>query len=325
MATAILDWLLEDDNPSVRFATLTTLQHKPLKDSQVQEAKKSIGKADLVEKILARQNPDGSWGKPERFYSDKYTGTVWTLLLLSELYAPPEDPRIIQACEFILEHSYSKEGGFAYCEEYRTEKNLQCLVIPCLTGNMVFSLLRFGYLKEPRVQHSIDWLCKNQRTDDGEGKKDNNARYNACWGSHSCHMGVAKTFKALVEIPEASRSEQVSSKIGELADYFLKHHIYKKSHALEEVSIKSWLRFGFPLMYQSDVLELLGMFASLHLQDPRLEDAISLVEQKRTKEGLWVMENSYNGRMQVPIEKKGVPSKWLTLKALRVLQEYRKE
>jgi hypothetical protein len=199
------------------------------------------------------------------------------------------------------------------------------MVIPCLSGNMVFSLLRFGYLKDPRLQNSIDWLCKNQRTDDGDGKKNQNARYNACWGRHSCHMGVAKTLKALVEIPEASRSEQVSSKIGELTDYFLKHHIYKKSHALEEVSVKGWLKFGFPLMYQSDVLELLGLFASLHIKDSRLNDAVSLVEEKRTKEGFWIMETSCNGRMQVRIEKKGAPSKWLTLKALQVLQEYRKE
>jgi hypothetical protein len=323
MTTAILDWLLEENNPSVVFATLTTLLGKPLEDPQVQEKRKHIGHGDLIEKILSKQNPDGSWGSPQRFYSDKYTGTVWTLLLLAELYAPPGDPRIIRACEFILEQSYSKEGGFAYSEQYRIERNLSCMVIPCLSGNMVFSLLRFGYLKDPRLQNSIDWLCKNQRTDDGDGKKNQNARYNACWGRHSCHMGVAKTLKALVEIPEASRSEQVSSKIGELTDYFLKHHIYKKSHALEEVSVKGWLKFGFPLMYQSDVLELLGLFASLHIKDSRLNDAVSLVEEKRTKEGFWIMENSCNGRMQVRVERKGAPSKWLTLKALQVLQEYR--
>ena len=327
MEKVLIDWLLEDNDPSVRFAALTQLLDKPLEDPDVQKTRKDIGKGDVVARILDKQNSDGSWGIPERFYLDKYTGTVWTLLVLSELYAPADDMRVVNACDFILGHSYNAEsGGFSTSQSVRTKTGLASLVIPCLTGNMVYSLIRCGYLDDERVQRAIDWICTYQRTDDGEARPplgEMYDRYRSCWGRHSCHMGVAKGLKALVAIPEEKRSDRVSTKIEELTTYFLQHHIYKKSHALNEVSKPGWLRFGFPLMYQSDALELMELFADLKIHDSRLDEALELIERKATSEGKWVLENSYNGRLQVAIERKGEPSKWLTLKALKVLQEYR--
>lgn len=188
--------------------------------------------------------------------------------------------------------------------------------------------MRLGFFEDDRVQKSIDWICSYQRADDGiieppSGKV--YERYEACWGRHSCHMGVAKSLKALTAIPESRRSKSVEAKIEQLAEYFLIHHIYKKSSDLEKVSKPGWLKFGFPLMYQTDALELLEIFADLKIEDPRLEDAIKLVASKRTKEGKWKMQNSYNDKMLFPIEEKGKPSKWLTLKALKILRFYGRE
>ncbi|AEV29747.1 hypothetical protein SpiGrapes_1960 [Sphaerochaeta pleomorpha str. Grapes] len=327
MEKVLIDWLLEENNPSVRFATLTRLLDEPLDDPEVQKTCNCIGKGDVVARILDKQNSDGSWGIPERFYLDKYTGTVWTLLVLSELYAPADDMRVVRACDFILDHSFNAEsGGFSTSESVRTKTGLASLVIPCLTGNMVYSLIRCGYLEDERVQRAIEWICTYQRTDDGDDRPPLGPmydRYRSCWGRHSCHMGVAKGLKALCAIPLEKRNDQVASKIEELCEYFLIHHIFKKSHKLEEVSKPGWLRFGFPLMYQSDVLELMELFADLEIHDSRLDESLELIEKKATSEGKWVLENSYNGRLQVAIEQKGEPSKWLTLKALKVLQEYR--
>ena len=112
-----------------------------------------------VPQILANQNDDGSWGLPEKFYTLKYTGTVWTVLLLAELAADPADPRVRKACEFILSHSWNEEtGGFSYQQSARTETGLSSGVIPCLTGNMVYSLIRLGYLDDEQVQRAIDWI-----------------------------------------------------------------------------------------------------------------------------------------------------------------------
>ena len=190
---------------------------------------------------------------------------------------------------------------------------------------MVFSLIRLGYLEDERFQKAIGWIYAFQRADDGIAEPPSGRvyeRYEACWGRHSCHMGVAKALKALAAIPEEKRNRKIDEKIEELAEYFLKHRFYMKSHDPEKVAKPGWLRLGFPLMYQTDVLELLEIFAELRIKDPKLQDAIEIVSLKRNKEGLWKMQNSLNDGMLVPIEENGKPSKWLTLKALKILEFY---
>ena len=94
-----IEWLLEDDNPSVRYYTLTELLEKGLDDSEVKDAKEQIMKTGVIPKILSKQNPKGYWGLPEDFYiRSKYKGTVWSLILLAELGAEGTDKRIIISC-----------------------------------------------------------------------------------------------------------------------------------------------------------------------------------------------------------------------------------
>jgi hypothetical protein len=83
----------------------------------------------------------------------------------------------------------------------------------------------------------------------------------------------------------------------------------------------SWFKFGFPLSYTSDVLEAaLALCEAGQAHDPRLKHAIDLVLAKRTADGRWLLQRSLNGKMWADIETKGQPSKWVTLRALRVLK-----
>jgi hypothetical protein len=99
----------------------------------------------------------------------------------------------------------------------------------------------------------------------------------------------------------------------------LKHHIHKRSHDLARVSKPGWKRFGFPLMYQTDVLEVLDILSRLDCLDDRAGEALKLVASKQDAEGRWSLQDSFNGRFVVDIEAKGEPSRWITLGALRVL------
>lgn len=303
--------------------TLTRLLGRPPEDPEVEAARRAIMTTGTVLQILASQNDDGSWGIPDKFYTLKYTGTVWTVLLLAELAADPADPRVRKACEFILSHSWNEEtGGFSYQQSARSETGLASGVIPCLTGNMVYSLIRLGYLDDVRVQRAIDWIVTWQRADDGIDYRPDGAIYKrmtSCLGRHSCHMGVAKSLKALAAIPLDRRSEAVQAKLIQLTDYFLMHHLYKKSHQLDQIAKPGWLKPGFPLMYNTDIVELLELFLDLGIEDPRLQDAIDIVQSRQQPDGRWLLENTFNGKMQVRIEQKDKPSKWITLKALRIL------
>ncbi len=339
LSAAVLDWLLSPDDPSVRFFTLTELLGEPAEGGEAAAARREIMAQGAVPRILAAQGADGHFGRPGRFYNDKYTGTVWQLIMLAELGADPGDARVRAACEAILRDSQEPDsGGFSVECSKRAGGGLPSGVIPCLTGNLVFSLVRLGYLDDPRLQRAVDWIATWQRFDDGEGEAPTGGpydRYEMCWGRHTCHMGAAKALKGLAEIPPERRSPAVQRTIADGTEFLLRHHVHKRSHDLARDSKPGWKRFGFPLMYQTDVLEILGIFTKLGatgpskpsagqspsspLLDPRAGEALDLVRSKQDTDRRWKLENTFNGKMLVDIEARGEPSRWVTLKALHVL------
>jgi hypothetical protein len=301
--------------------TLTELLGLRSENPEARVTRAEIMTVGPVPRILAGQKPGGYWGKPVDFYvGSKYKGTVWSLILLAELGANGKDRRIRRACEFILKWSQDREsGGFAHNGTARG--GWPSAVIPCLSGNMVWSMIRFGLLDDPRVQHGIDYIVNNQRFDDGcerprGGQYD---RHQNCWGRHTCHMGVVKALKALAEIPKPRRSAGVTRTLKQGVEYLLQHHIYKRSHDLHQVSKRQWLKLGFPHMWNDDVLEILGILAKLKVRDPRMDEAVALVESKQDSSGRWKLESSFNGRTRVRIEQEGKPSKWVTLNAIATL------
>lgn len=288
-----LEWLLEGNNPSVRYFTLTGLMGKRSDSSEVKAAKAEIMTGGPVPGILDKQNPAGYWKKPSSFYLPKYRATVWSLSILAELGADGNDERIKQACEYILENSqHFESGAFSHIsyKRYIYQKKKKDMespffsgsdikggspnIIPCLTGNMLFSLIRCGYLKDPRVQKGIEWINRYQRFDDA---------------------------------------------IEQASEYFLMHHIYKRSHDLRKIAIPAWMHAGFPL---SGFLAVLSVLFRLGYKDDRMQDAVDLLIKKQNKNGRWLMEASLNSRMHVNIEKKGRESKWITLYALSALKNF---
>lgn len=321
-----IDWLLEDNNPSVRYFTLIDLLKKSENNPEVKDAKSEIMEIGPVPKILEKQKPDGYWGIPEDFYMrSKYKGTVWSFLIFAQLGVDENDERIKNTSEFILKNSQDPvSGGFAYVSS-KNGGGMPGKIIPCLTGNMVWSLIRFGYLNDLRVQKGINWIIKYQRFDDGKQSLPKDYPYKshkACFSKHSCHMGVVKALKALAEIPKDKQNYEVKNTIDKAVEYLLLHHIYKRSHDLSKVSKPGWLKLGFPHMYQTDILEILDILTKLGVKDERMQDAVDIVVSKQNDRGQWILENTFNGRFLTNIESKSKPSKWITLNALRMLKRY---
>jgi hypothetical protein len=320
------EWLLEPNSPSVRYFALVELLEKPETNSEVIEAKNQIMKTGVVPKILSKQTEQGCWDAPDRFYTAKYKGTVWQLLILAELGVDPNNNGIKKACEFLFENSQDHEsGGFSVWPSKKVGGGRHSGVIPCLTGNMVYTLIKLGFYGDLRLQRAIDWITQYQRFDDGESPAPKCWPYDkltSCFSKHSCHMGVVKSLKGLAAVPSEDWSKEVKDTIKQGAEYLLIHHVHKKSHDLSQVSKPGWLRFGFPLMYQTDVLEILNILTSLGYKDERMHEAIDLVVSKQDESGRWTLKNSFNGRFQTNIEQKGKPSKWVTLKALTALKQF---
>jgi hypothetical protein len=323
------NWLLEEDNPSVRYFTLRDILDRPQNDAAVRTARREIMRTGMVPDILDRQREPGYLQAFPRFYTDKYEGLVWLLIVLAELGADV-NPQIKEQCEYILTNSQeTQNGGFSMHTAQRTGGGRITEVIPCLTGNMVWSLLRFGYLDDPRLQKGIDWITRYMRFNDGVEVTPQVPPYDrleVCWGKHVCHMGVVKALKALSGIPEEMRtSGEIGDTIQKATEFLLIHHIYKRSHDLSRVSKPGWLRFGFPLMYQTDALEILDVLTELGVEDRRMDEAIDMVLAKQDDMGRWRAESSYGSdRLLVPMGQKDEQSKWITLRAMRVLKRYKR-
>jgi len=324
---SVLAWLFEPVNPAVRYFALRDLEGRGVSDRDLERAKAAIMTKGLVPRLLAKQKPAGHWGPAEDFYiRTKYWGTVWTFSLLAEVGADGRDERIRRACEFLLRWSQDRaSGGFAY-RGSASGGGQHSGVIPCLTGNIVWSLIRFGYLDDPRVGQAIDWIVRYVRFDDGDGpgpkgwpfdKKD------ACYGRHTCLFGVVKPLKALAEIPAARRSVAVRRTIEQSVEFLLRHRLFKKSHDPGCVAKPMWAKFGFPLMWQTDALEMFDILTGLGIRDKRMAEAAELIASKRTSQGRWLLGRTSPGRTLVRLERVGQPSKWITLAALRSLRRFR--
>jgi hypothetical protein len=319
-----MDWLLEPQNPSVRYFTLRWLLEKKESDSEVAEARKGIMTIGPVPKILSYQKPEGYWGQPEDFYvRSKYKGTVWSFLLLAQLGADGKDSRIMNARDAILRLSQErKSGGFSHRGTEKAGGTPEG-IIPCLTGNMLWSMLKFGYIDHPGVKKGLEFITTYMRFDDGAEEAPKGwpyERYKNCWGTHTCHMGCFKMLKALSAIPPTRRSSRVKDLIETGTEHFLKHRIFKRSSDPSRVAKAKWLRLSFPYLWQYDVLEVLNTLIELGCKDERMIDAIELVRSKQGKDGKWIIEETYNGRFLTVIEPKGKPSKWLTLLAMRMMK-----
>ncbi len=109
-AKGALGWLLEDNQPSIKYLALTKLLDRSEDDPEVQSTKEMIPATGWAADILAKQQPGGWWEDKERFYTPKYLSTNWMLLILFDLGSTRNDPRIASACDLWILHFSKKDG-----------------------------------------------------------------------------------------------------------------------------------------------------------------------------------------------------------------------
>jgi hypothetical protein len=314
-----IDWLLEKDNPSVRYSTLRHLLDRSDDDRDVQAARRAIMQSEPVRKILAAQNPEGYWVKPGPGYTPKYQSTAWQILFLAELGADGRNKQIQKGCEYLLKHAQATHGGFS-----ALANAVPSGAIHCLNGNLIWALVALGYGDDARVARAVDWLAGAITGDDfkwfcalvpGPGFK--------CGANRGkpCAWGAVKSLRALANLPPALRSRKVKQATAMAVDLLLSRDLAKADYPYRVRVSGEWFKFGFPLSYTSDVLEaLLALTNAGYARDPRLKNALELVLSRRDPDGRWAMKHSLNGKMWADIEVKGKPSKWITLRAMRVLK-----
>ncbi len=324
-----IPWLMEPDNPSARYFTLTDLLGRPADDPEVVEARQTIMKVGPVPAILKEQHADGYWVVPGPGYNPKYRSTVWSVIFLAQLGADGSDPRVRAGGEYILTHSPASHGGFSV-------NGSPSAAIYCLAGNLCDALLDLGWLGDQRLDRALDWLA---RAITGEGfappedKKAPLRYYKSgisgpgfpCSANNNlpCAWGAVKAMLAFSKLPQGARTSTIKAAIETGVAFLLSRDpaVADYPAGWSEKPSRSWFQFGFPVFYVTDVLQNLEALTGLSLgSDPRLKPALDLVLSKQDMQGQWKMEYTYNGKTWADIEKKGQPSKWVTLRALRVLK-----
>ena len=324
----LLDWLLEEQEPGVRYLTLRDLCDLPLADVQLQHAAELACTKGPIADVLDAMQPEGYWEKSGAGYLPKYRSTVWALILLAQLGAHVDmDPRIPYACNYYLNQSLCENGQIG-------SQSAPSSTVDCLQGNMCAAMLDLGY-EDERLEKAFDWLA---RSNTGEGvapmgSKNAPLRYYSgkigpdfvCGANNKlpCAWGASKAMLALAKLPGEKRTPLIEQAIQRGIDFFFSvdpaEALYPSGW--NEKPSGNWWKFGFPVFYVTDLLQILEVFAELGmLYDPRLKNALDIVRSKQDAQGRWPLEYSYKGKTWIDVGETKQPNKWVTLRALRVLK-----
>ncbi len=321
-----LPWLLGDDVPAVKHLALRQLLDRPKGDPEVQPVQTLAMQVEPIASIMAAQNPRGYWVKPGAGYGPKYLGTIWQLVFLDQLGADPQNPRVHAACEYVLSHAQTESGGFGCSSKATESAPPPSMVIHCLHGNLLRALLGLGLTEDERVQQAIDWQARSI-TGEGFPRYYQSATTGpgfCCAANRKlpCAWGAIKAMLALARVPDELRTPLVQRAIQVGADFLLSRDPAAADYPSDTGRPNgSWFKLGFPLGYVTDVLQNLEALCELGLaKDSLLQPAVDWLLSKQDGHGRWKNEYAYNGKTWVDFEKQGQTSKWVTLRACRVLK-----
>jgi hypothetical protein len=320
LKSSVLDWLLEEGQPSLRYLALTELLGRPEKDPEVKAAKQNITRIGWARDILDGQAPGGYWTSEKSLYHPKYVATNWMLLILSDLGLTKKEPRIERACEMWMRRFAAKDGGFD-----SSSKGSPKYGHLCITGNTARALVKFGYTDHPRVRSAFEWFVKSQSELGGW----------SCWSfggrPRGRNLDSWEPLSAFAVYPRQKWTRGMKLAVEKGAEFFLERELHRQGDRYEP-----WYRFHYPVHYYYDLLVGLDFMTALgYSGDKRLDYAISLLKKKRRPNGRWNLDSvnpdpeSPQGRWDrehprqattpFALEEPGKPSKMITLNAMKVL------
>ncbi|HLM70916.1 MAG TPA: prenyltransferase/squalene oxidase repeat-containing protein [Thermoplasmata archaeon] len=309
---ATIDWLLEAEQPSVRYRTLTELLGRTATDTDVRAAKREILERGWAAEILDRRHPGAGWNDSDSQYRPKYLSTNWMMLVLADLGLTRAEPKVRDACEFWMKGFAAKGGGLG--------GNSVGTPHYCVAANMARALIRFGYSNDVRVRRTVDWLVEQASPKGGW----------SCWGTGR-NLDSWEALSVFAAYPRSKWTSEIERVVSQGAEFFLERELYRQGAHYDP-----WFRFHYPAHYYYDLLVGLDFMTALgYGGDPRMEFALNFLRSRQRRDGTWNLDAVHPDLEGAParwyaahpsvrpvpfaLEKVGRPSKMITLTALRVL------
>src|SRR5207302_1603407 len=215
VSPTVLRWLLEENEPSSQYFTLTELMGHDKQEASVRKARERIGREGWAAKIFAKQKESTYWENKESCYIPKFSSTGWQLAVLADIGVTSADPRFASAVEHFFELHNVKTGGFSMRPQ--NQKPFEPHV--CNTGNMVRALAKAGYAKDDRIRKAMGWLLSKQLSD--------SAWNCAPSGKHGSFLATVEPMWAISEMIKHEPRQEWKESAAKSSEFVLKHKIYK--------------------------------------------------------------------------------------------------
>jgi hypothetical protein len=308
----VIRWLLDSD-PAIRWQVLRDLMDTPAPEVTAERAR--VATEGWGAQLLALQGADGRWGGAA--WNRGWNSTMHVLWLLRHLGLEPAGAEARRAVGLVRDHVTWQGAGPPECD---SNPFFAGELEPCINGQVATAGAYFGQ----DVRGIIDRLLGEQLADGG-------------WNCEAPHNSTRSSFNTTICVLEALLEyEQTTGGSPEVTEarlrgqeYLLERRLFRrrstgKAIERDRKSGADWTRFAFPTWWRYDVLRGLEYLRSAGVTpDERVAEAVELVASKRDDAGRWPLETRYPGMMPVEIDAgEGQPSRWNTLRALRVLDWY---
>jgi hypothetical protein len=298
-------WLLESDNPAIRYRTLRELLDRPADDPEVLAAQGAIPTHPPVADLLEAQKGEGHWVKRD-YYLPKHSGTFWVLTVLADLGLGAEDEHVRRGCEFMF--GFQRDNG-AFCRRRRISGRgvvWDDQPGPCTHARIVRFLIQFGYADDSRTRAGVEWLLRNQR-DDGMWHCNPAGRY-GCLRATLDVLRVASLEVTLSSHPAIQRGAAA------VCDLLMRPSL-SRYHVGDRWTVLAYPYFGISLTSALEALAHLGHAAG----HPKISPALEYLLSRQSPDGTWPLDG---GPYRPPLDfgRPGQPNYWLTLDAMRVVK-----
>lgn len=302
MNDPIINWLLEGD-VSIQYQT-----HRDLLDEDRPDLQARIAIEGWGARFLEQRNENGHWGVA--YYQPKWTSTHYTLLDLKNLHISPDQDQIRDTLQMVLANE--KHG------DPRNRLTRPMLKYDlCITG-MFLNCAAYFRMPQENLIDLIDFILKEHMHDGGFNCR--STRESVVHSSLHTTISILEGLHEYLQGDYTYRAAELTAVRDTSQEFILQHRLFKSDHTGEVID-KRMLLLSYPSRWKYDILRALDYFQSVkEPYDERMQDALDVLIKKRRKDGTWPLQGRHPGQTHFEMEPAGKPSRWNTLRALRVLR-----